>query len=73
MRRQWLAKERQSLSHPVHLSTLPCPGYLHEHKLVSVGEEDDRVLHCVIIILILLLARRALHVSELRTEGEAQH
>lgn len=37
---------------------------LHEHKLVSVGEEDDCVLHGVIIILILLLAGRALHVSE---------
>lgn len=41
---------------PVHLSSPQHPGYLHKHELVGVGEEDDRVLHRVVIILILLLA-----------------
>lgn len=65
-------KETESVP-PVCLSVLPRPGYLHEHKLVSVREEDDRVLHCVVIVLVLLLAGRALHISELGTEREAQH
>lgn len=47
-------------------------GYLHEHKLVGVGEEDDRVLHRVVIVLVFLLAGRALHVGELRVERGAQ-
>lgn len=50
---------------PAHLSVR----YLHEHKLVCVGEENDRVLHRVVIVLILLLAGRALHVSELGQSG----
>ena len=46
----------RSLSCPVRLSVLQRPGYLHEHELVGVGEEDDRVLHRVVIVLVLLLA-----------------
>lgn len=50
---------------PAHLSV----HYLHEHELVGVGEENDCVLHRVIVVLILLLAGRALHISELGRSG----
>lgn len=46
--------------------------YLHQNKLVRVGEENHRILHGVVIFLLLLLARRTINISHLHKEKVAE-